>query len=83
MRALVTMLSSVGLLLGAAAAVVWHYTRVRHDFGWFAYAPLSASSPPRGPGWWPAALILPSIGLAFGALAGAGLGRLGWRLTRD
>ena len=84
-RTLIAALSAIGLVLGAAAAMIWHYTRLRHNVDWYAYAPLSASTNIRlvRPGWWPALLIFPSVGLGIGLLAGAALTRLGWRLTRD
>jgi hypothetical protein len=83
-RALQVLLASVGLVLGGAAALIWHYTRIRSgDYGWFAYAPLRTSAIyPRRPGWWPTVLIFPSIGLVLGLLVGFGLTRLGWRFTR-
>lgn len=85
MRTLMAALSAIGLVLGGAAAVIWHYARLRHNFGWFAYTPLSTSATihPIQPGWWPAVVIFPSLGLGIGLLTGVVLTRLGWRVIRD
>jgi heme/copper-type cytochrome/quinol oxidase subunit 1 len=65
--------ATLGLVLGAIAAVTYHFTVTAQATGWFAYAPLSESiDHDTHPGWWPTAVIGPLLG----ALLGFGFGRL-------
>jgi hypothetical protein len=83
MRALVVATTAVGLLLGVAGAVAWHFVDATHT-GWFAYS--AGPGPVRVSfgevGWWPAAVVAPALGAVAGLGAGLLLARAGWRLTR-
>jgi heme/copper-type cytochrome/quinol oxidase subunit 1 len=82
-RALRVGLSLVGLVLGVAGAVVWHYTHYR-ETGWTVYLPLNAARVPPAPHafWWPTAVVFPLLGLALGWGVASVLGRYGWTLRR-
>lgn len=87
-RALEVLLALVGVLIGVAAVVCWHYTHYQSVHGeWLTYSGADQRSiaivTPTRSSWFPTIVTLPALGGAMCWWVGRRLAVAGWHLARS